>query len=196
LREGSRVRLATSITTGDADCGETCDFSPRADRYDRSNTASSWGSYDAYVDTIGDLQTNLAIEDCDDYVFSHEDGTDAFDDAVQNLNVFKPIAGAFGRCTHSDDGSPCDKDLVVELMNNKTGEIVQTAWTDEDGAWATVYKHRGKPTMFTVRIWEEDEDCGSIAQEIELQGNGWANVDFDPSTCTSTAEYGKGRNAR
>jgi hypothetical protein len=48
--------------------------------------------------------------------------------------------------------------------------------------------------MFTVLL--EEENCGFIAQEVELQGNGWANVDFDPSTCTSTAEYGKGRNQK
>ena len=35
-------------------------------------------------------------------------------------NIFKPIAGAFGRCTHSDTGSPCDQDLALGLVNNKS----------------------------------------------------------------------------
>jgi hypothetical protein len=136
----------------------------------------------------------VGIADGTDYAFSHTDDTHSYDDAVQNLNAFKPIAGSFGRCTHENNGNPCNEGLLVELIRNNSGEVVKSGLTDQDGFWTTPYKHKGKPVLYTVVIYEPG--CTLIGQEIELQGNGWANVDFDASTCTSTAEYGKGRNKR
>jgi hypothetical protein len=184
----------TTPCVDDGECdlaGGTCQF---IDRYDRAAGPSSMlfaePGHDALVNTdTGDGP--VGIFDCTDYLFSHYDG-ELFEDNVQNLNAFKQIAGGFGRCTHENNGRPCNEGLAVELINNKTGKTVQSGWTDGDGYWSTEYKHKGKPTIYTVLL--EEENCGFIAQEVELQGNGWANVDFDPSTCTSTAEYGKGRN--
>jgi hypothetical protein len=183
----------TTACEDDAGCVDngTCQFIDRYDWDPNSESVFAETGYNALVNTDGG-DGPVGIYDCTDYSFSHDDGIEPFEDNVQNLNAFKQIAGAFGRCTHQNNGKPCSEGLAVELINNTTGETVQTGWTDQDGYWATVYKHKGKPTIYTVLIWEET--CGSIAQEIELQGNGWANVDFDPSTCTSTAEYGKGRN--
>ena len=167
-----------------------------ADRYDQgpsSGTLFAENGFDALVDNSTE-DGPLGIADCNDYRFSHFDGVDTYEDSVQNLNAFKPIAGSFGRCTHQNNGNPCSEGVVVELVRNETGEVVKSAATDEDGFWATPYKHRGRPAPYTVVIYEPG--CTLIGQAIELQGNGWASVDFDASTCTAEAEYGKGRNKR
>jgi hypothetical protein len=167
-----------------------------ADRYDQgssSGTLFAEVGFDALVNN--DTEDGpVGIADCTDYEFSHTVGANSFAHAVQNLNVFKPIAGSFGRCTHENSGNPCNAGLLVELIRNDSGEVVKSGLTDQDGFWTTPYKHRGKPELYTVVIYEPG--CALIGQEIELQGSGWANVDFDASVCTSTVEYGKGRNKK
>ena len=108
--------------------------------------------------------------------------------------LISEVHGIVALCAHESNGNPCSPDLLVELIRSGSGEIVKRARTDEDGFWATIYRHRGRPALYTVAIYEPG--CGTIRQEIELQGNGWANVDFDASTCTSIREYGKGRNKK
>jgi hypothetical protein len=170
-----------------------------ADRYDLGSPHLGFAEtgFDALVNN--DTETGpLGIPNCTDYRFSHSYGLDSFDDAVQNLNSFKQIAGAFGLCTISSTGEPCGVGLTVELRRGVTGTgvLVKTGVVDEDGAYAVVHKHKGKPANYTVSLII-DGPCGPrIKQIVELQGNGWSNVNFDVSDCSSTAEYGKGRNAR
>jgi hypothetical protein len=184
--------------TTDLECagigGGTCNFVDRYDQGLSSGTQFAEVGFDALVNS--DTQDGpVGIHDCTNYEFSHVDPyLGNISDSLQNLNVFKPIAGSFGRCTHENSGNPCNEGLVVELTRNGSGEVVKTGLTDQDGFWVTPYKHKGKPALYTVVMYEPG--CTLIGQEIELQGNGWANVDFDASTCTSTAEYGKGRNKK
>jgi len=161
------------------------------DRYDRG-MLSEWESADAYVDTADDLLAELALADCQDYVFSHHDGNASFDDTVQSLNVFKPIFGALGRCKHSNDGSPCHKGSVLALVRKDSGEVVKTGMTDKDGFYVLQYKHKGPPALYIVIL----QDGSVISQEIELQDNGWVEVNFDLDTETSTVNYGKGKDKR
>ncbi len=162
--------------------------------YDRGASASVWSSYDALVNTSPDGSGDLAIADCQDYSFSHTDdvpgGLPIDGDSVQNLNKFKRISGAFGLVQASATSSAIDGAQLL-LVRQDSGEVVQTAETDEDGAYLLLYKHKGKPALYNVFLLGETED---LVQEIELQGNGWVEVMFDVDTWTTTVEYGSGRN--
>ena len=60
-----------------------CDDGP--DRYDQGAEDQDFGGWDALVNN--DTETGpLALPNCDTYGFSHTDGVDTFDDAVQNVN--------------------------------------------------------------------------------------------------------------
>ncbi len=161
------------------------------DRYDRGGGASQWASYDAYVNTSDDALDDLAIADCQDYLFSHTDNDQVSDDdSVQNLNIFKRISGAFGQVLASASGSAIAGGSLL-LVRDDSGEVVQTSETDQDGSYLLLYKHKGKPALYNVFLLGETED---LVHQIELQGNGWVEVMFDVDTWTTTAEYGSGRN--
>jgi hypothetical protein len=168
------------------------------DRYDMGANLE-FGGFDALENTDTE-DGHEAITNCRTFEFSHTDGGYTSDSAgAQNYNVFKPIAGAFGLVQHSTSGDPAQEGLSVSLVKSSTGEVIKTGSTDEDGFWITPYKHKGKPTMYTINV--DYPSCETMlgspfSQEIELQGNGWSYVTFDADTCTSTAEYGTGRNKR
>ena len=167
------------------------------DRYDRHPAISQWGSSHALEDSDTD-DGRIAIADCQDYLFSHTDDPLAppiFEDSVQNLNVFKRIAGAFGRVYCSDTGSGYES-YYLELVRDSSGEIVSEALTDEDGFNTLPYKHKGRPSQYTVNLYDDQDKTTLLhSQVIELQGNGWVEIQFDGCPVwSSTAEYGKGRN--
>jgi len=125
----------------------------------------------------------LALSNCKTYAFSHFDGTTVFEDEVQSLNEFKRIAGGYGRVHYSDDGEGVEG-LEVMLYRNSTGQVVQSGTTDEDGFYTLVYKHKGKKDVYTVILFE-----AGMQQLIQLKGNGWAEVDFDLFTGTTSATW-------
>ena len=84
---------------------------------------------------------------------------------------------------YSDDGSGVEGAGVL-LYRNSTGEVVQSGMTDEDGFYTLVYKHTGKKDVYTVIL-----DNPAMVQPIELKGNGWAEVDFDLFTGTTSATW-------
>jgi hypothetical protein len=128
----------------------------------------------------------LALANCKTYAFSHDDGTSVFEDQVQSLNEFKAIAGAYGRGHDSSDGSGIEGAELM-LYRNSTGEVVQTGTTDEDGYYTLVYKHTGKKDVYTIIL--DYPPMPLMQQMIELKGNGWAEVDFDLFTETTTATW-------
>ena len=137
----------------------------------------------------------MEIADCTDYTFSHTGG---FIDTVQNLNTFKQIAGAFGRVSCDDDGDGFA--YYLQLMHPTSGAVKATQ-ADEDGYYALQYKHKGKPTTYTVEVYSDASYGTWVASTpVELQGNGWAEVNFladscdNPSTWESSVTYGSGRN--
>jgi hypothetical protein len=158
-----------------------------ADRYDRGGADLVFGGWDA-------LQNNdtedgpLALANCNDYGFSHTDGVDTFSDSVENLNDFKRISGAYGLCTHSNNGAPCTSNTLVTLTLDETGEIVKEAYLDEDGFFALLYKHTGPAAWYTVRV---EGDYGMSAP-VKLKANGWGQVLFDPDTGEVQVEVGPG----
>ena len=155
------------------------------DRYDRGIAPSPWESFDAYVNTTDDALVDLGIPDLNDYLFFHTDGELLHQDVVQNLNSFKMIAGVFGIVSQSFTSSGVS-DIPVELVSVKTGEIVQTGVTDEDGYFLLTHRHRGKPAPYLVYL-----GAGyNMVQEIGMKNNGWGEVNFDLDTGTSTAAFG------
>jgi hypothetical protein len=170
------------------------------DRYDRHAYISPWASSDALVDTDTD-DGELAVADCQAYVFEHTDGiTDPlFEDQLENLNLFKRIAGAFGRvyCATSGDGF----EYYLELVHPTKG-VVQSSESDDDGYYALAYKHRGKPTLYEVKLYDTQGGTLLHTEYVELQGNGWGEVNFWANECEpagdwdSSVEYGTGRNKK
>jgi hypothetical protein len=156
-----------------------CDELP--DRYDLGMQDTVYGGWDADVNT-SDESGPVALSNCKTYAFSHDDGTDAFDDAVQSINVFKRIKGAMGTVAASshEQGVPGQ---VVQLYRNSTDEIVVSDVTDEDGYYALEYKHKGKSDIYTVIL------VGQNAQMISLKANGWAEVNFDVTTGATEATW-------
>ena len=151
-----------------------------ADRYDRGGLESPWGSYDA----LQDDEVNIAIFDCKDHNFSHEEvGTaTTFDDTVQNLNYFKRPAGAFGLVQTSSNGQGVSG-ASLSLVHPTNG-VVQTGETDEDGYYLLNYKHKGKPTAYTITL----DDGSELSGEAPLKGNGFVEVNFDLTEGTATTE--------
>jgi hypothetical protein len=154
-----------------------------ADRYDQGNSSGTGFAdvgFDAWVNNdTQDGALGIGIADCTDYAFGHSDGQQTFDDAVQNLNVFKPIAGAFGRSGDSQSGLGHGGLKLTLAKSSNPGTILQTAITDQDGFYTLPYKHKGKPAWYTVSLYDEFGTglLGSIG--VELQGNGWTQIDFD-----------------
>jgi hypothetical protein len=159
-----------------------------ADRYDQgdsSGTGFADVGFDAWVNNdAGDGTLGIGIADCTDYAFGHSVGEQTFgeqtfDDSVQNLNVFKPIAGAFGRSGDSQSGLGHGGLKLTLVKSSNPGTILQTATTDQDGFYTLPYKHKGKPAWYTVSLYDDTGSLllGSIG--IELQGNGWTQIDFD-----------------
>jgi hypothetical protein len=170
------------------------------DRYDRHAYISPWGSSDALVDGDSD-DGDLALADCQAYWFQHidEPGVPAklFEDQLQNLNVFKKIAGTFGRVYCADDDTGF-AGYELKLVHPVYG-TVQESTTDGEGYYALNFRHKGRPTYYTVEVYDGSENLVE-SEVIELQGNGWLDLRFSAMDCgsdpvwSSTFTYGSGRN--
>lgn len=156
------------------------------DRYDRGLTVSPWATYDALKNTSTD-NGSLALRDCRDFDFSHENlsTAESFADTVQNLNAFKNIAGVFGQVFASATGSPA-AGAHMQLVKGSAGAVVATTTADADGSYGMSYKHRGSPATYTVYVLDH-----GLARSVQLSGNGWAEVSFDVTTGTSSVSQKK-----
>jgi hypothetical protein len=163
-----------------------CDGSE--DRYDRGFLDSGFDSFDALVNTV-DSTGPVAIKDCQDYEFSHDDGLNTFGDTVQNLNVFKKISGAFGLAFTSDNESGI-AGVPVTLIRTVSGKdvVVQSGVTDQDGYYLLLYKHTGKKEMYKIVLG----GGYNLTAQAMLKANGWTEVNFDVFTGTFTVSTGPG----
>ncbi len=153
------------------------------DRYEAAAGSSPWMSSDALVNDSD--PSVVAITDCQDLEFSHTDGTDAFSDIVQNLNQYKGLAGGFGRGHKSENGDGVEG-AIVTLTLLSTNEVVAQGTTDEDGYYLLPYQHKGKRALYLITLWGAG---APMDQLIELQANGWAEVNFDVSTGAIDASW-------
>jgi hypothetical protein len=175
--------------------GNHLDVNPEdgiVDRYDNALSFSAWGSLDALENTATE-DGPVAIADCQDYLFSHDDGTDAFTDNAQNLNMFKRVAGVVGSTTAASTGQVL-ANVPFTLVRDSNGLVVSTAETDDDGFYLLEYKHKGKRTWFTINIDYIDED-GAIQhfeQQVELKGNALLEASYNPITGEWDVIYGAG----
>jgi hypothetical protein len=182
-----------------------CDDEAEYDRYD-VDTLSKWGqadadglwtggiflSGDAYVDDTSEeypTATVVGLSDCRDHKFSYTPGD--YSDTVQNLNIWKGISGVFGSLRSSLTGDGYEGYVLTLAKQSDPTNIVKVTATDEDGAYTLLYKHKGKPTMYIVEMYDPSgtELLGFI--DLELQGNGWSEVVFDPDgdPCTIDSAF-------
>jgi hypothetical protein len=68
---------------------------------------------------------------------------------------------------------------MVLLTELSTNEVVVQGTTDEDGYYVLPYQHKGKRALYLISLWGAGTPMDQL---IELQGNGWAEVNFDAST--------------
>jgi hypothetical protein len=145
------------------------------DRYDRGTQDGA--GYDALVNNSTGNGA-LAIDNCTEYAFSHDDGSNQDSDSVFNLNIFKKIAGAFGLVQNASTG-----ELIAGLtakLYNSAGQVVKIGVTDKDGFYTLEYAHKGKPALYNVCLSGSFNKC----QVVELRANGWSEVTFDVGTGT------------
>ena len=198
------------------------------DRYDRAAYISPWSSSDALVNTgtnngplgiadcsaywfehTDDVNAGVCVgggdggQPCD--VVAHDCADDGvctavplFDDSVENLNLFKQIAGVFGRVSCADSGDGFG--YYLDLVHPKNGRVASTQ-AGEEGYYIFDYRHSGKPATYTVNVYE-DADMNVLVDsaEVILQGNGWWEVSFTATDCgeaeeawTASVTYGSGR---
>jgi hypothetical protein len=139
-------------------------------------------------------------------------------DSVQNDNEFKKNPGVAGRVTlgttasgdavdvgdeveiHLTDpeGNPVGScDGKVDRRGNDNGSACfGFDWTDSDGWWQIIYKHKGKPAMYTIDVvfpasydncYADDTDwsCGSTGsdwvctKQERLKGNAFSEVNLE-----------------
>ena len=168
-----------------------------ADRYNHDASLSNWNSSNALLDD----SSEIGIQDLQNYWFSHLAESAKFGDFIQNVNLFKGIAGAFGQVSYSVE------DLVeglpgyyLELVDSENN-VVQTGLTDEDGYYLLQYKHKGKPAPYTIDLYESEGGplIYTTSPSFYLQGNGWVEINFNEEELEfwgHTAEYGSGKYAK
>jgi hypothetical protein len=180
-------------------------FDGAEDSYDRENHISPWGSCDALVGTA----TNdgpLALADGQAYWFEHTDnpaGGPLFDDYVQNLNIFKRIViGTHGNVSCTDPGSDIGlfAGYRLKLVHPVYGAVSANI-VDGEGDYVLQYTHKGKPTVYTVDVYDNIGSNPIVTTNVELQGgNDLIQIDFSATNCdssplwNSTIHYLKGKN--
>uniref|UniRef100_UPI000480F24A DUF7507 domain-containing protein n=1 Tax=Pseudodonghicola xiamenensis TaxID=337702 RepID=UPI000480F24A len=118
--------------------------------------------------------------------------TTDFSDAVSNDNVFKPFKMAgFGGYVW-DDGLGSD-DMVYEdgegisgallRILDKSGTLVDTAITDDDGWWYSDYVHKGKLSNYTIELHADGSADGPGTEDASVitslgRGEKYDRVDF------------------
>jgi hypothetical protein len=167
------------------------------DRYDIGDQDTVFGGWDALANDFDDPNNNsgpVAITNCRTFDFCHDTtsisscGTAEFSDGVENINIFKPIKGAFGTANSKSRGKAILEGTPVELIRVDTGELIRTSATDEDGYYTLDYKHTGPRADFRVNLL----GGYNLSTVVELRANGWAQVNFDVDTGIADVEVGCG----
>jgi hypothetical protein len=140
--------------------------------------------------TIGDPEPAVLIPELRDHTFSLLAPALPFNsDTVQNDNEFKKNPGVAGRVTK---GTTADGDSIEGVMVNlkdgfgnpvgtcdgkvdKKGnpdgsDCIGQDVTDLDGWWQIVYKHKGKPEMFTITMTMPDDTLNGCSVLNDPQG--------------------------
>jgi hypothetical protein len=151
------------------------------DRYDRDGYISPWGSSDALSDTATD-DGALAIADCSEHVFFHADGLAIpdiqFSDSIENLNIFKRPAGAFGSAICADDEDPLEG--YIQMRKQVGNDPVFTTKIDVDGYYTAGYSHKGKAIEFYL-AWCADSNCNTEHERTApfyLQSKGFVEINL------------------
>jgi len=126
------------------------------------NAANNVGTSTGEGDTILDHQP---------YLFRY-DGSSSSMTEPTSTNAFKKNPGGAGLTLRALDSSPVSG-VTVQLIA-PTGKVVGTGVTDTDGFYQILYKHKGKPADYTVRV-----PAYNLQQTARLKSNGYIIVVFD-----------------
>jgi hypothetical protein len=163
-------------------------------------------------ETLVDPEPTVLIPELRDHTFSLLAPALPFNsDTVQNDNEFKKNPGVAGRVTK---GSTADGDSIqgarVELTNafgnligtcdgkvDKKGNPDGSACigfdvTDLDGWWQLVYKHKGKPEMFTISMTMADNTLNGCTVLNDPQGLWMKTINTDGVAVWTKSEQLKG----
>jgi uncharacterized membrane protein/PKD repeat protein len=111
------------------------------------------------------------VYDKAEYTFSYAASGSAVDARkIYNLNTFKKQPGFAGLVT-DDTGTPVPN-VKVEIIDPED-KLMATVYTDEDGFYSCVYKHKGKESVYMVGL----PDYG-LEQEVDLKANKFVEVNF------------------
>ncbi|MBP7402951.1 MAG: tandem-95 repeat protein, partial [Clostridia bacterium] len=122
-----------------------------------------------HLDAIGETET---VRNLSDYGFTADDGTIDDEAVIQNINVFKKIAGIGGLAT--EGGAPL-ADVGIVITSPVLPSPV-TVRTDADGWYLWNWKHTGKAAEFTVTMQYGTEPFPS--QTVTLKSGKYAQADF------------------
>jgi uncharacterized repeat protein (TIGR01451 family) len=90
---------------------------------------------------------------------------------VQNINAFKRIPGIAGLVTNNSSSNPM-VGVQVEIYDPQGG-LLGTVYTDQDGWYQFVYKHRGRPAFYSVILPDHSKSL-----QVKLKGNGFAEANI------------------
>ena len=104
------------------------------------------------------------------YNFSFS-GTASGSSSPQSVNEFKKPAGFMGFITNSSNSNPTQG--VMVRIYSPTGILLGTVYTDEDGFYLFLYKHKAKSATYTVKVPNFNKQ-----QSVTIKANGYGVVNF------------------
>jgi hypothetical protein len=114
----------------------------------------------------------ITINEPQPYSFSFT-GTGGISDTQTpaSVNEFKKPAGFLGFVVNNSTGNPLKNSQIK--VYGPTGTLIGTVYTDEDGYYLLLYKHKAKSATYTVKL-----PAYSLQQSVTIKANGFAVVNF------------------
>ena len=75
--------------------------------------------------------------------------------------------------------------MKVPVSFWKADKLLEAGTTDEDGYYAFLYKHTGKPARYFVKLGAP----ANAEVRVQLTGNGWATATYVYDTETQTGTW-------
>jgi len=126
--------------------------------------------------------STILIPNHDTYPFSSSVNGESADDSLCNINVFKKLPGGGGFIgkpftTLGGETALIPATGCTVKMIAPDGTVVATGESDEDGWYMCLYKHTGKPTVYTFEMTTPTGDTQSKSEQ--LKANKYVEINFD-----------------
>jgi hypothetical protein len=131
-------------------------------------------------DNLADPPVDVLIPELAVHEFCTFQGTDELGcDSVQNDNVFKTNPGVAGLTLElklNAEGFVYEEPLagVLVELKDSNGQTVGSDYSDEEGWYQIIYKHKGRPEQYTFEA--SRADLPTFTRIVELQGNEFEEV--------------------